>query len=239
MINRRQEKWLASSHSRASKLQGWNAITNFILKICAVSTKKTIPKCPCLCFSCQCSSCTHTIAFIFQIFIKCLLPGIVLSTPHPWSQFSQWSHEVWWYYYRLWQMGNWDFTGQVNLYTDLSKRFLNANSGSPCVPLHGPWDHCRHPILFHIASGASLGLPALPDTSSATHWQDHTWILPWSRGFHLWNSITHPRPQHHPTWLTVLLPSMHALFLSSGSSAYLLPRTCAPSGARFSYLRAY
>ena len=136
-------------------------------------------------------------------------------------------------------MGNWAFTGQVNLFTGLSKRFLNANSGSPCVPLHRPWDHCRHLILLHTASGASLGLSAFLDASSATHWQDHTWILPWSRGFHLWNSITHPRPQHHPTWLTVLLPSVHALFLSSSSSAYLLPCTCAPSGARFCILSGF
>ena len=80
------------------------------------------------------------------------------------------------------------------------------------------------PILLHRASGASLGPSAFPH---------HTWVLPWSRGFHLWNSITHPQPPHHPTWLTVLLPSMNALSLSSSSSAYLFPHTRAPSGASF------
>ena len=87
--------------------------------------------------------------------------------------------------------------------------------GPRCVLLPRPSDHCHYPTLLHVASGALLGPSASPDTSSATDWQGHTWILPWSKmapPMKLNNS--HPQPQPHPTWLTPLLPGTNALFLS-------------------------
>lgn len=61
------------------------------------------------------------------------VPGIV--PPYVWSHLIfttiSWG---WCYCYDLWQMGNWESMRQVILHTGLSKRFLNANPGSPCVP---------------------------------------------------------------------------------------------------------
>ena len=138
----------------------------------------------------------------------------MLIAPYTWSHLIFTTTPLGWHcYYSPWQMGNWNLMWQVNLYTVLSEvpkcKFrvllcVLARAGT-FRPLARP-----HPASCSIWSSA--GPSAFSDTSSATHWQGHTWIWPSSKTappMKLSNSSTSSTSS-----IPTLLPRTNALFLS-------------------------